>query len=115
MNRQLSIKKYCNKLTNGKEMVERTFNQNKFNGCKTDISETGRNLNKLMQKSQPNIVPQKIEWKSKVYESPKKISNALNQHFVETASLMAQKLKQAPCGVMLVKNSQIPSSIFLRN
>ena len=68
----------------------------------------------LMQKSQPNIVPQKIEWKSKVYKSPKEISNVLNQHFVEIASLMEQKLKQAPCDVMHFMNSQIPNSIFLK-
>ena len=71
-------------------MTKRMFYRNKFNDCKADISATWLNLNKLMQKSQSNIVPQK-DLKSKVYKNPKEISNALNQHFVEIASLMVEK------------------------
>ena len=90
------------------------FYQNKFNDCKADISATWRNLNRLMQKSQPNIVPQKIEWKSKIYGSPKEISNASNQHFVEIVSLLVQNFKQAPRNVMHFMNSLIPNSILLK-
>ena len=52
-------KKYRNKLTQVKEIAKKMFYQNKFNDYKTNISATWQNLNKLMQKSQPNIVPQK--------------------------------------------------------